>query len=212
MPTRADRCVWGHEADDRAREALRAWIRAHHRRPPGARVLDQIIDQVAGARADATPMVRWSEGVVRRHRGTLALLAATPAAQNCALPWRPGSAITLADGSVLLARIRTGVGVAVSRLDGARVRVVFRRGGERCRPAPGARSRTLKNLLREHRVPPWLRPRMPLLEVDGRIAAVPGICVVAGFAPAPGEPGWELRWSAWCGPWVKPNADSAGLE
>jgi tRNA(Ile)-lysidine synthase len=47
-----------------------------------------------------------------------------------------------------------------------------RRGGEALRPAPGARTRKLKALLQEARVPPAQRESLPLLYANGKLIAV----------------------------------------
>ena len=45
-------------------------------------------------------------------------------------------------------------------------------------------------------VPPWLREHIPLIYVDGELAAVAGMWVGEGLAVAGGERGWVVSWSA----------------
>jgi tRNA(Ile)-lysidine synthase len=77
---------------------------------------------------------------------------------------------------------------------GARVEVRFRRSGERCRPAGRAHGQSLKRLLQEAGVPPWMRTRIPLLYLDGELAAVADLRVCEPFQAGPGEAGLVLRW------------------
>jgi len=42
---------------------------------------------------------------------------------------------------------------------------------------------------------PWVRERLPLLWVDGALAAVANHWVAAPFATDPGSPGLQLRWT-----------------
>ncbi len=64
---------------------------------------------------------------------------------------------------------------------GSVVTVRNRRPGDRIRPLGSARFRRLNDLLVDHRVPrPW-RDRIPLLEIDGNIAWVPGVTVGDDF-------------------------------
>lgn len=79
---------------------------------------------------------------------------------------------------------------------GAAVEVRFRRGGERFRPAGQRHSTALKKLLQASDVPPWLREHIPLIYVDGELAAVAGMWVGEGHAVAGGERGWVVSWSA----------------
>ena len=75
--------------------------------------------------------------------------------------------------------------------------VRFRRGGERVRSAQGTRS--LKRLMQDAGLPPWLRPSYPLLYSGDALVAVPGIAEAhwegeaAGGPKAP--PRWRVRWT-----------------
>jgi tRNA(Ile)-lysidine synthase len=64
-------------------------------------------------------------------------------------------------------------------LPAAALRVRFRRGGERIRLPGRGHSHSLKKLLQERGVPPWLRERLPLVyegEGEGeRLVAVLGL-------------------------------------
>lgn len=51
----------------------------------------------------------------------------------------------------------------------------FRRGGERLRPVGRNHAQSLKNLLQEHQVPPWLRERIPLIYQGDELIAVAGL-------------------------------------
>jgi tRNA(Ile)-lysidine synthetase-like protein len=65
--------------------------------------------------------------------------------------------------------------------DATRATVRNRRPGDRLRPlgAPGARK--LKALLIDRQVPPDGRDRLPLVELDGRLAWVPGVAIDDAF-------------------------------
>jgi tRNA(Ile)-lysidine synthase len=73
-------------------------------------------------------------------------------------------------------------------------RVCNRRGGERCRPAGRAHSQTLKKLLQEYEVPPWLRDRLPLIWCGDELAAVGDLWICEGFQAPAGVPGLRLEW------------------
>jgi tRNA(Ile)-lysidine synthase len=56
-------------------------------------------------------------------------------------------------------------------------RIRSRRPGDRLRPLGGPGTRKLKDLLIDRAVPREARDRLPLLEIDGRIAWVPGVTI-----------------------------------
>jgi tRNA(Ile)-lysidine synthase len=89
-----------------------------------------------------------------------------------------------------------GEGLATAALKGGACELRRRAGGERMRLRTGGPSRSLKNLLQEAGVPPWLRGELPMLWVDGRLAWIAGVGVAAEFRCRAGEPGLTPEWSA----------------
>ena len=92
----------------------------------------------------------------------LALLGSHPAL-GMSLPRRELSPLPLPPGCGVL-------------LPGAPLaaRVLLPRGGERLRPEGEAHHRSLRSLAQREGVPPWIRERLALIEVDGRLLSVAG--------------------------------------
>lgn len=111
-----------------------------------------------------------------------------------ALAWHGESSVPWA-GGVVGWREALGEGLAAAALTGAVCELRRRAGGERMRRRADGPSRSLKNLLQEAGVPPWLRVDLPLLWVDGRLAWVAGVGVAAEFCARPGAPGVLPAWS-----------------
>lgn len=132
-------------------------------------------------------------GELRRYSGRLFLLPGhlPPVAQNTLLRWHPDTPLALPGNFSLTARTTIG-GLRLPASGELEVR--FRQGGERCKPVGRAGSRPLKKLLQEQGLEPWLRDRVPLIFVDGELAAVGDLFVCEGFAEE-GE-GMGLVWRA----------------
>jgi tRNA(Ile)-lysidine synthetase-like protein len=75
-------------------------------------------------------------------------------------------------GRAALAGRAAGRGIATVR---------GRRPGDRLRPLGAPGSRKLKELLVDRGVPADRRDRLPLLEIDGRLAWVPGVTIDEAF-------------------------------
>ncbi len=169
----------------RQRNLLRFWVFGHSGRRLSAQELLQC-EQLIAARPDRSPELQLGEYCLCRYRGRLYLRRPLP--QNS-----PPQRLTLSAAPVRLQQgtlnfIRSGQGLA----PGSRVELVYRRGGERLRPLGRGGSVALKQLLQEAGVPPWLRESWPLLMRDGRILAVPGICLCEGAAEDGGLlPDWS---------------------
>ena len=74
------------------------------------------------------------------------------------------------------------------------LRVVFVKGGERLKPVGSRYTRTLRNLFQEEAIPPWVRERMPLVELDGELAGVAGRWETAALARLRGRHGCRFEW------------------
>ena len=116
------------------------------------------------------------------YRGWIELAPKTGRAEaDVLLPWHGERSLALADGGELIAAEGVGNGVSAVRLEMAPVTVRRRHGGERLRTAHARHSRTLKNLLQEAGVPPWLRGRMPLVYCGDALVWAPFVGVAAEF-------------------------------
>ncbi len=124
----------------------------------------------------------------------LAPLQRAPLPTACA--WRGEPALAWAGGRVAFVAA-AGQGLAAAAIAALPGELRPRAGGERLRRQPGGPSRSLKNLLQEAGVPPWLRDEAPLLWLGGRLAWLGGVGVAAEFACPPAEPGVVPVWSGW---------------
>lgn len=184
----------------RQRNAVRHWHLPGTSGPePGARRLDTLFRDLVGAAPDAAPLVARPGGQWRRFRGRLYLLpaawGAAPARDRGPWTWSPEAPLELPDGARLQAR-QVFAGGWRGNLPSGRIEVRYRRGGERVRPAGRNGSNTLKKVLQERGVEPWLRDRVPLIECDGQLVAVGDLFVCDAAVAGRGEPGWLLTWQA----------------
>lgn len=185
-------------ATHRQRNLLRHWqLPEATGREPGAPVLDALFRDLIGAAPDATPLVEWPGGQWRRFRNRLYLLpahwGAAPSRDRGPWSWSPEMPLELPDGARLSAQPALGHGLRVT-LPGARLSVRYRRGGERVHPQGRGASNTLKKVLLEQALEPWLRDRVPLMERDGELVAVGDLFVCQSAAAGIGEPGWLPEW------------------
>ena len=183
-------------APHRARNALRYFLRCNDVAMPDADRLEELLRQALTARADARVRVELDGVGLRRFQDALYILRPLPrpgATFEQAWNGRGVLALPQLGGSLRLVRSK-GEGIAADVLRSALLVVRARRGGEVLRPAPDGRLRTVRNLLQEAAVPPWLRERLPFLYVDGVLAAVPGVGVDAKFQASMDESGLRPAW------------------
>ncbi len=180
----------------RAKNLLRYFLHTRGAPMPQTAQIDDMLHQLCVAREGAAVCVHFGDWQVRRYQGGVyALRALGKFDRNLVQPWHGEAELAWpALGKRLYFRKMTGQGVSMEKLERAPVTVRLRGGGETLRPYAGAATRSLKNLLQEHHVPPWVRERLPLLYCGNELVAVAGVAIQADFQARSGEEG--VLWSA----------------
>lgn len=180
----------------RRANALRAFLAAEGLAMPSEARLAEMARQLYGARGDSRVRIVHAGATLVRHRGVARIVRMEDAPAPWRIDWRGERELDLGRGrgQVRFTTAR-GAGLAAELCAAGDWHFAPRHGGERLRLAPGAPTRTLKNLLREAAVPEWQRERLPLLFHGARIAWAPGIGVAAELACAPDAPGLVPDWT-----------------
>ncbi len=178
----------------RARNLLRYFLHSLGAPMPQAVQLDDMLRQLCSAQEDAAVCIAYGGWEVRRYQGRVHVLRALGEFdRSMVLPWHGEAEL---DWPALHARLQfiptQGAGISLAKLQRAPVTLRLRRGGETLRPHPNAVTRTLKNLLQEHHVPPWQRDGLPLLYCGDDLVCVPGVAVAAEYQAGVGETGVSL--------------------
>ena len=167
-------------SEPRQRNALRYWLRSRTAMPDS--------EHWAGWRAlrdaaiDAAPVWRLAAGELRRSDQALCWLTGqwlvAPAPLD--LPMHSAQVLSLQGNG----RVRIE-----GQLPAGDWRLAYRQGGEQML-VPGRGRRDLKRLLNEHRVPAFVRDRLPLLLNNGQLMAVANLPGLDG----PSDKQWRLLW------------------
>lgn len=181
----------------RQRNVLRYWLATICKLTlPDTNHLQRILSEVLTANEDAQPEVIWRGGDVRRFQGVLYAQEKHIEENNeQILDWPDiGQPLVLNNiGTRIMAKSSGGVGLSQAKLLNTKVSVRYRQGGESCRPVGRGQTHQLKKLFQEWQIPPWLRTSIPLVYVDGELAAVVGYCYCEQFAVSDGEPSWVFE-------------------
>jgi tRNA(Ile)-lysidine synthase len=179
---------------ERQRNALRRWFRGLGLPLPTTSHLHHVICDVLGAAEDGMPRVGWEGAEVRRYRGLVyAMVPLCRADPTLSLSWQPRERLSLPLGE-LVAEPVIGRGLRAACVDDGGLVVRFRQGGERCLLPGRVHSQSLKKLLQDLGLPPWLRERLPLLYLDGQLAAVGDLWVCQPFLAREEEAGYAIEW------------------
>ncbi|MGI9199757.1 MAG: tRNA lysidine(34) synthetase TilS [Woeseiaceae bacterium] len=180
---------------ERQRNVLRFAIRELGLAPPSAAHLQRVLDEVVLARVDAEPVLTWGDVEIRRFRNGLYI-------QRSMVGNSTKDVIKLGQNDYQ--ELGEGLGALRLERDAARgldgrllelgLELRFRQGGEKIRPLDQPHTKTLKNLLQEESVVPWMRDRIPLLYAGDKLVAVADIWLAKDAVSSPGVAiHWENR-------------------
>ncbi|AWF83379.1 tRNA lysidine(34) synthetase TilS [Microbulbifer sp. A4B17] len=174
-------------SERRQKNLIRQWVLCQGGQPPESSHLNQALCQVAYAGEEAQLEVNLGGRVVRRFRDRLYLTPRLPPFANNtdkSWTWDGCSDLALPGGSILH---------PVPGWPASEYRVCYRKGGERAHPINRPRSQTIKKLLQEEALEPWLRDRVPLVFLGDSLVAVAGLFSCKADCHIPDEPpGWRF--------------------
>ncbi|MFN7096876.1 MAG: tRNA lysidine(34) synthetase TilS [Gammaproteobacteria bacterium] len=154
----------------RLHNALRHWFTVCKLPLPSTVKLTEIVQTIIYGRHDAMPCVDWPGVEVRRFQHGLYAFPPLPVHDPA---WR--CEWDLKQDLVLPAKIGTLHAIDYQALaDGQPLVVAFRVGGEKLRLQGRQGHHSLKNMMQEWHIPPWLRCRIPLIFRQNELIAVVG--------------------------------------
>lgn len=154
---------------------LRYWIHLQGHQLPSEKTLLRVIDEVILARPDAQPLVTFGESIIRRFQDKLYCDVNMPQREkNESLVWPDFPSSFLLPGHLGTLIARPGdKGILIPPSSAVEVR--FREGGETF--SWRGQTKCLKKCLQQWHVPPWQREKVPLIFVNGKLAAVVGFAI-----------------------------------
>ena len=185
-PDRLDLVALRSLSTARQRNVLRYALQKTGLATPSAAQLQRVLDEVVAARADADPQLRWNGVEIRRYREQLYLLPGAEQLPVAPLAWEQPERLELGNGNgqlMLQQEADLGLDPALF-IRGLHVR--YRQGGEKIKLLDQRHTKSLKNLLQEEGVVPWMRDRIPLLYAGDELVAVADLWLADAAAKRPG--------------------------
>ena len=178
----------------RRRNLVRYWLRRQGFQAPSAMHLDQVLMQVMRDPRSNRAVIRWPGAEVCRYRDELIALRPRGATDSgWRIRWKLTDPLEIPGVGFLRAEKSQGDGLSHERIGQSSIIVGLRQGGEICRLPGRAHHHKLKKLFQEAGIPPWERNRLPLVYVNGDLAAIGDRWVCEPYAARANEPGWKLR-------------------
>ena len=159
-------------------QLLRYWLMTYLARPPSNTMIAVIINQVINARHDAQSVVEAESFKIRKFRHKLFCLSAKqwqPFVSH--LNWSNKQVKLDLQNGYFLSFELANQGIDRCLWETQEITVKPRIGGEKLRLPKRQGQHCLKKLYQEAGVSPWLREQIPLIYLNDKLAAVPGLWV-----------------------------------
>ncbi len=161
-------------------ELIRYWCQQERLPAPDFTQFEKVFEQLEKGQDSS-----WKGALLKHFNGRLYLLPDRQAKEFVSCDLTLGQLLLNSESSLEVLEHQG------SGLKPGSYRVLMRQGGERCKPAGRARSQTLKRLLQEYELEPWLRSEVPLIYSGDTIAAVGDLWVCEGFVQ---HNGYRVIW------------------
>jgi tRNA(Ile)-lysidine synthase len=170
---------------ERQIECVRAWLRDCGLQAPSQKRLTHLFEQVIGARADASPQLRLGTHEIRRYRDCLYLIKHGNFSKDIKkiqeTPWGLHEPLTH-DYGIASVSWEQGRGLRYES-GSADYSLCFGKGGDK-----------LKKIFQAAGIPPWERPKQPLLFYKSELLAVSNYWVNKHYWVKADELGFQLVW------------------
>ena len=172
----------------RLKLVLRRWLHLRGAPPMPARRLEELCRQCGQASPEHHVKVSWDGWLVQLYRHRLWLQPAESLTECPNAEWSTPGTLDLGPvtGQLSIEPVEAGLP--------ANLKVSPRRGGEKIHLSPENLHRSVKNLLQEASVPPWLRASIPLLQLNGETVALGDWIIASSLQTWLSERGAALTW------------------
>ncbi len=160
---------------------IREWFRVLNLKMPAQAVIERLQSEVISAREDADPVLSGQGYCVRRYRDKLYCLKATAPEIIRESIWSVGQTSLRISTHQRLFWVPSSTGISCEQWQKAIISVKARSGGEKMSLPKRKGHHSLKNLFQEAGIPPWERDAIPLIYLDGKLAAVGDLWISADF-------------------------------
>ncbi len=166
---------------DKQNLVIRQWFKLKQLRMPTEKNLRAIVNEVVLANTSANPEIKIQKNSIRRYRKKLYCLKEDCENYKEEGVWGDNIMQWKLNNQQCLVLIESSEGIPKELWDNSEVTINFRQGNEKIK-LPGRQGRhSLKKLFQEKSIPPWERNRMPLIYINGYLAAIADLWISADF-------------------------------
>ncbi len=151
---------------------IRQWFQCLGLKMPTQHSIGRLQAEVLAAREDSDPLVSAPGYCIRRYRNKLYCLPPDEPRTLLNTRWVKGQTSLAITRQLTLSCQPSSTGILREIWNNASIEISWRNGGEKIRLPKRYGRHTLKKLFQEAGIPPWERELIPLIYLDGKLAAI----------------------------------------
>ena len=160
---------------------IRHWFQKLGLKMPSLCFVERIQHEVMAAREDGDPILEGQGCFIRRYRDQLYCLKHIIQEPPQDIDWSHDESSIALTAQHTLSYLPSSAGILQEQWQKAKITIKFRSGGEKIRLPKRKEHHTLKKLFQEAGIPPWERELIPLIYMNGKLAAVGDLWISADF-------------------------------
>ncbi|MEO1888418.1 MAG: tRNA lysidine(34) synthetase TilS [Cycloclasticus sp.] len=178
----------------RQRLLIRHWLSCNKIRMPSEKILTQIQRYIT-LDSSASALIEWPVVQVRLFDAKLFFTRVKPEGlQYDSLNWSDDKVEISRSLGTLSRNLVMGQGIDQYKWAASKVTVVGRSGGESIKLLGRDGRKKLKKLFHEAKIFPWVRNVVPLVYLDGKLAAIANLWVDEAFLASENDMGYDIVW------------------
>ena len=161
-----------HEPLNLQKAVIRCWLKNLSIQPPNFKQLSNFVVDLFNAADDKHPQLNWGEHQVIRYQSHLYYLNKlhSPVINNNEIRWADHTQPLVVDSMQLSLRLLPQDQNGIHVPPHSKLSIRFRTGGETI--VLNGQTKKLKKLMQQWNIPPWQRDMLPLLYINGQLAAI----------------------------------------
>ena len=177
-------------SDSRLINVLRVFLKNNGLRLPSRAIVSQIIFELIKAKKEANPSIQWGQHCIRRFGDNLYLLAVQSEDKAQEMQWTNfPKPLHLGLGKGVLQAYKNNLGMIIP--ENSLIEVRYRQGGETI--VLKGQTKSVKKLMQEWQIPPWLRASMPFIYINNQLAAIVNYAISDEFYSSTQENVYHIR-------------------
>ncbi|XBC37764.1 MAG: tRNA lysidine(34) synthetase TilS [Buchnera aphidicola (Meitanaphis microgallis)] len=172
---------------------LRTWIKLNNRVIPSYKIIKNIYYEIILSKSDSKALIKINDYEIKRYRNNLYLTNILPCIKNLIIMWhRPSKSLQLPNNLGYIIQSEYGTQLPYPQ-DNELINIRFQASGKILIQG-NTKRKPIKQIWKEHGIPPWNRNNIPLLFYNHKLISALGVFAIPENNCIKNKRKWKLSW------------------